>query len=42
VIVAERKGGNTLFYRPDDDKKLDAWKEKFSAGNLYTMNKLKQ
>ena len=42
VIVAERKDGNTVFHRPDDDEKLDAWKEKFSAGNLYTMNKLTQ
>jgi predicted ATPase len=34
VVVAERKAGNTEFYRPDDDEKLNAWKEKFSAGDL--------
>jgi predicted ATPase len=40
VIVAERTDGKTEFYRPDDDESLNEWKEKFSAGNLYTMNKL--
>ncbi len=40
IVVAERANGKTEYYRPDDDKRLDAWKTKFSAGNLYTMNKL--
>jgi predicted ATPase len=40
VVVAERNDCKTEFYRPDDDKNLNAWKEKFSAGDLYTMNKL--
>jgi predicted ATPase len=40
IVVAERNAGNTQFYRPDDDERLNTWKEKFSAGNLYTMNKL--
>ena len=40
IVVAERKEGKTTYYRPDDDERLNAWKEKFSAGNLYTMNKL--
>lgn len=40
VIVAERQDNSVLFFRPDDDVKLDAWKEKFSTGKLYTMNKL--
>lgn len=40
IVVAERKEGKTTYYRPNDDERLNAWKEKFSAGNLYTMNKL--
>jgi predicted ATPase len=40
IIVAERTNGKTDYYRPDDDERLNAWKSKFSAGNLYTMNKL--
>jgi predicted ATPase len=40
IIVAERTNGKTDYYRPDDDDRLNAWKTKFSAGNLYTMNKL--
>jgi len=40
IIVAERSNGKTEYYRPDDDEKLNDWKNKFSAGNLYTMNKL--
>lgn len=40
VVVAERQDGKTSFYRPDDDERLKAWKEKFSAGKLYTMDKL--
>ncbi|MDR0704825.1 MAG: AAA family ATPase [Planctomycetaceae bacterium] len=40
IIVAERDAGETEYYRPNDDKRLNDWKEKFSAGNLYTMNKL--
>lgn len=40
IIVAERSNGKTGYYRPDDDERLDAWKTKFSAGNLYTMNRL--
>jgi predicted ATPase len=39
VIVAERNESKTSFYRPDDDKSFDDWKEEFSAGTLYTMNK---
>jgi len=40
IIVAERTDGKTDYYRPDDDERLNAWKTKFSAGNLYTMNRL--
>lgn len=40
IIVAERTNGKTDYYRPDDDERLTSWKTKFSAGNLYTMNKL--
>lgn len=40
IIVAERNNGKTEYYRPDDDERLNAWKTKFSAGDLYTMNKL--
>ena len=40
IIVAGRNNGKTDFYHPDDDAKLDAWKAKFTAGSLYTMNKL--
>jgi predicted ATPase len=39
VIVADRNESKTSFYRPDDDKSFDDWKEEFSAGTLYTMNK---
>ncbi|MDR2115437.1 MAG: ATP-binding protein [Planctomycetaceae bacterium] len=40
VVVAERNDCKTEFYRPDDDEKLKMWKEKFSVGDLYTMNQL--
>lgn len=40
IIVTERLPDKVLFSRPDDDKSLDAWKEKFSPGRLYTMNRL--
>lgn len=40
VVVVERSNGKPTFYRPNDDKSLDEWKNKFSAGTLYTMNKL--
>ncbi len=40
LIVAERTKQETHYFRPADDEKLLAWKEKFSVGKLYTMNKL--
>ena len=40
IVVAERINGETMYYRPDDDERLNEWKEKFSAGSLYTMNRL--
>lgn len=40
IVVAERVDGKTQYYRPDDDERLNEWKEKFSAGRLYTMNRL--
>ncbi|MDR1289875.1 MAG: AAA family ATPase [Planctomycetaceae bacterium] len=40
VVVVERNKSNTEFFRPDDDKKLSMWKEKFSVGDLYKMNQL--
>jgi predicted ATPase len=40
IVVADRREGETRFYRPDSDKRLDAWKKEFSPGRLYTMNKL--
>lgn len=40
IIVAERLPDKVVFSRPDDDKSLDVWKEKFSPGRLYTMNRL--
>lgn len=40
IVVADRREGQTRFYRPDSDKRLDAWKKEFSPGRLYTMNKL--
>ena len=42
IVVAERKEGKTTYYRPDDDERLNAWKEKFSVGSLYTMDRLTQ
>ncbi len=40
IVVADRREGQTRFYRPDSDKRLNAWKKEFSPGRLYTMNKL--
>ena len=40
IIVTERVADSVIFTRPDADKSLDAWKEKFSPGRLYTMNRL--
>lgn len=40
IIVTERIGDKVVFTRPDDNKELDTWKEKFSPGRLYTMNRL--
>ncbi len=40
VIVAERVKSKTKYFRPASDEKLVKWKEKFSVGKLYTMNKL--
>jgi len=40
IVVAERKEGKTTFYRPNDEERLNVWKEKFSAGSLYTMDRL--
>ena len=38
IVVAERNKGKTTYYRPDNDKRLNVWKDKFSAGTLYTMD----
>lgn len=40
IITTERKEGQTKYYRPADNENLLKWKEKFSIGKLYTMNKL--
>jgi predicted ATPase len=40
IITTERKDGQTKYYRPADNENLLKWKEKFSIGKLYTMNKL--
>jgi len=40
IITTERKDGLTKYYRPADNENLLKWKEKFSIGKLYTMNKL--
>lgn len=40
IVVAERDQDKTIFFRPDNDQRLDSWKEQFTAGDLYTMNKL--
>jgi predicted ATPase len=40
IVVTERNKGKTIFYHPDDDERLNEWKKKFSAGNLYSMNRL--
>lgn len=42
IIVAERMEGGPVYSRPDERQDLDGWKEKFSPGRLYTMNKLTQ
>lgn len=39
IVVAERNKGKTTYYRPDNDKRLNVWKDKFSAGTLYTMDR---
>lgn len=40
IITTERKDGLTKYYCPADNENLLKWKEKFSIGKLYTMNKL--
>ncbi len=41
IIVTERnKSGSPQFIRPNSEKELKAWAEKFSPGKLYTMGKL--
>lgn len=43
LILVERGDDSTpKFFRPADDKSLQAWAEKFSPGRLYTMGQLKQ
>jgi predicted ATPase len=41
IIVAERAEGKTTYFRPADNEKLGTWKNKFSLGKLYLMDKLK-
>jgi predicted ATPase len=40
ILVCEKDAQGCRFYRPDDDAALEAWKEKFGPGQLYTMGKL--
>ncbi len=40
LIVAERNQGQTEYFRPADNEKLKAWKNEFSAGQLYLMDRL--
>lgn len=40
IIVADRLEEGPVYTRPDEQKELDGWKDKFSPGKLYTMNKL--
>lgn len=40
IITTERNDGQTKYYHPADNENLLKWKEKFSIGKLYTMNKL--
>lgn len=42
IIVAERMEKGPFYSRPDERQDLAGWKEKFSPGKLYTMNKLTQ
>jgi predicted ATPase len=41
IIVVERVNGEPVFTRPDSQKSLDIWLEKFSPGQLYTMGRLR-
>lgn len=40
IIVADRLENGPVYTRPDDQPELNGWKDKFSPGKLYTMNKL--
>lgn len=41
IVVVERVNGQPVFTRPADDDALNAWLEKFSPGQLYTMGRLR-
>jgi hypothetical protein len=36
----ERRDGETIFTRPEDQKELKEWAKNFGPGQLYTMNRL--
>lgn len=40
IIVSEKFDGGSIYEIPKNQKSLDAWREKFSPGKLYTMGKL--
>lgn len=42
IVMTERHAGETVYFRPDDDERLTAWKEEFSAGKLYLMDKFQK
>jgi predicted ATPase len=41
IVVVERVNGQPVFTRPADHPSLEAWLEKFSPGQLYTMGRLR-
>jgi predicted ATPase len=40
IVVTERENGGVRFWRPDGQKSLKLWAERFRPGQLYTMGRL--
>ena len=40
IIVSDKVNAGSIYQTPGSDESLQAWKDKFSPGKLYTMGKL--
>jgi predicted ATPase len=40
IVVSDKINGGSIYEIPRNDSSLQAWKDKFSPGKLYTMGKL--